>query len=139
LPDGTTTIPGTVASVGRVASVPNAAANGAAGGAGSSTGQGSGSAAAIPVTITIARSGITAGLDQAPVQVQITEQEDRNVLAVPVTALLATPGGGYAVRVSGQSRRLIPVTVGVFDDTSGLVEVSGPGLAVGLSVEVAQG
>jgi peptidoglycan hydrolase-like protein with peptidoglycan-binding domain len=138
LPDGTTTMPGTVASVGLVATVPAAAANGASGGSGSGAGQGSG-AAAIPVTITIARSGVTAGLDQAPVQVQITSREDKNVLAVPVTALLAVPGGGYAVRVSGQSHRLIPVTVGVFDDATGLVEVSGPGLAAGLSVEVAQG
>jgi hypothetical protein len=31
------------------------------------------------------------------------------------------------------------VTAGVFDDATGLVEVSGPGLAAGLPVEVAQG
>jgi len=139
LPAGTTTMPGTVASVGLVATVPNAAGSDASGGAGAGAGQGSGGGAAIPVTITIPRSGITAGLDQAPVQVQITSREDKNVLAVPVTALLAVPGGGYAVRVSGQSHRLIPVTAGVFDDATGLVEVSGPGLAAGLSVEVAQG
>ena len=69
----------------------------------------------------------------------ITQQRDRNVLAVPVTALLARPGDGYAVRVSRSGHRLIPVTTGLFDDASGLVEVSGPGLAAGLTVEVAQG
>jgi HlyD family secretion protein len=134
LPDGTTTVHGTVASVGRVATVSNAAAPNAAG-------QGSGGApsAAFPVTIRIGKSRIPAGLDQAPVQVAITQQRDRNVLAVPVTALLALPGGGYAVRLSGPTRRLIEVTTGLFDDATGLVEVTGPGLAAGLTVEVAQG
>lgn len=141
LPDGTTTVPGRVASVGRVATVPD----GASGGTSSTSGpvpatQGSGSGqAAIPVTITIGGSAVTAGLDQAPVQVQITQQRDSDVLAVPVTALLAVPGGGYAVRLSGAAGRLIPVTTGLFDDATGLVEVSGPGLAAGLSVQVAQG
>ena len=129
MPDGTTTVPGTVASVGRVATVSNAA------------GQGSGGApsAAVPVTIKIGQSRIPAGLDQAPVQVAITQQRDRNVLAVPVTALLALPGHGYAVRLTGPAHRLIEVTTGLFDDATGLVEVTGPGLAAGLTVEVAQG
>ena len=136
LPDGTTTIRGTVASVGRVATAPNSAS----GGGSNSGGQGSGAAqAAVPVTITIGRTAVTAGLDQAPVQVAITQQQDRNVLAVPVTALLALPGGGYGVRLSGSARRLIPVTTVLFDDATGLVEVSGPGLSAGLSVQVAQG
>ena len=129
MPDGTTTVPGTVASVGRVATVSNAA------------GQGSGGApsAAVPVTIKIGQSRIPAGLDQAPVQVAITQQRDRNVLAVPVTALLALPDGGYAVRLSDPARRLIPVTTGLFDDATGVVEVTGRGLAAGQAVEVAQG
>jgi peptidoglycan hydrolase-like protein with peptidoglycan-binding domain len=133
LPGGTTTVPGTVASVGRVATVSNAAPN--------TAGQGSGGAqsAAFPVTIRIGQSRIPAGLDQAPVQVAITQQRDRNVLAVPVTALLALPGGGYAVRLSGPTRRLIEVTTGLFDDATGLVEVTGRGLTAGLTVEVAQG
>lgn len=127
LPDGTTTVRGTVADVGRVAARVDTGANSA-----------SGAPAAIPVTIAIAGAGVAAGLDQAPVQVEITQQRDRGVLAVPVTALLALPGGGYAVRVSGPSHRLIRVTTGLFDDATGLVEVSGPGLSAGLSVEVAQ-
>jgi HlyD family secretion protein len=137
LPDGTTTVPGTVASVGQVATAPNGASGGTSGTSGQ--GSGSGQAAAIPVTITIGGTAVTAGLDQSPVQVAITEQEDRNVLAVPVTALLALPGGGYAVRLSGTAALLIPVTTGLFDDATGLVEVSGPGLAAGQSVQVAQG
>jgi peptidoglycan hydrolase-like protein with peptidoglycan-binding domain len=133
MPGGTTTVPGTVASVGRVATVSNAAPDAA--------GQGSGGtpSAAFPVTIRIGQSRIPAGLDQAPVQVSIIQQRDRSVLAVPVTALLALPGGGYAVRLSEPTGRLIEVTTGLFDDATGLVEVTGRGLAAGLTVQVAQG
>ena len=137
LPDGTTTIPGTVRSVGTVAAPPP-------GGAGTSGANQGGQAAAsgaaadvIPVTIVIG-APVPAGLDQAPVQVAITEQRANSVLAVPVTALLAEPEGGYAVQVAGPRGLLIPVTTGIFDDASGLVAVSGPGLAPGLSVTVAQ-
>jgi peptidoglycan hydrolase-like protein with peptidoglycan-binding domain len=142
LPDGTTTVKGTVRSVGTVATSPGDAGSGGspsgAGAGGGAAGGGSGSAAVIPVTITIA-SAIPAGLDQAPVQVSITGQRADGVLAVPVTALLAAPDGGYDVQVSGPHGRLIPVTTGLFDDASGLVAVTGPGLAAGLSVTVAQG
>ena len=42
-------------------------------------------------------------------------------------ALLAQSSGGYAVEVAGagNTRRLVPVTVGIFDDTDGLVQVTG--------------
>jgi hypothetical protein len=131
LPDGTTTVPGTVSTVGSVTSAPPAQAGSSA------QGQSNTPAAVIPVVIRLA--GYPGGLDQAPVQVRITEQEDKNVLAVPVTALLAQPGGGYAVRAaSAPPHRLIPVTVGLYDDETGLIEVSGPGLTPGLSVEEGQ-
>jgi peptidoglycan hydrolase-like protein with peptidoglycan-binding domain len=147
LPDGTTTVPGTVRTVGTVATSPGdggsgGGTDGSAGGTGTtggSSGGGGGSAAVIPVTITIA-SAVPAGLDQAPVQVSITDSRADGVLAVPVTALLAAPAGGYEVQVAaGAPRgRLIPVTTGLFDDASGLVAVTGPGLTAGLSVVVAQ-
>ena len=147
LPDGTTTVRGTVRSVGRVAMSPGDAGtsggtgggtSGGTGGTGAAGGGASGTADVIPVTVTIA-SAIPAGLDQAAVQVSITEQHADGVLAVPVTALLAAPDGGYEVRVAGAHGRLIPVTTGLFDDASSLVAVTGPGLTAGLSVTVAQG
>lgn len=139
LPDGTTTVAGTVTAVGRVATAPAAGAaasgaNAAAGGA-----SGGGQAAVIGVTITLRTSAIPAGLDQAPVQVAITQQRADGVLAVPVTALLARAGGGYAVQAAGPHGRLIPVTTGLFDDSTGLVAVTGTGLTAGLRVAVAQG
>ena len=59
-------------------------------------------------------------------------------LVVPVNALLALASGGYAVEeVEGNgSRRLVGVTVGLFDDSLGLVQVRGSGLAAGQRVVV---
>jgi multidrug efflux pump subunit AcrA (membrane-fusion protein) len=67
-------------------------------------------------------------LDQAPVTVYITTAATQGpVLAVPVGALLARSAGGYSVEVTGagNTRRLVPVTVGIFNDSSGLVQVTG--------------
>lgn len=74
--------------------------------------------------------------DQAPVQVAITLEVHRNVLAVPVLALLAEPNEKYAVRVvSGLTRTLVDVVPGI-QGSSGLIEVTSPGLAAGDLVEV---
>ena len=81
----------------------------------------------------------TAGnLDQAPVEVSITEQSVSDALAVPVNALVALAGAGYAVEEveANGTHRLVPVTPGLFDDTQGLVQVAGSGLAVGQLVVV---
>jgi multidrug efflux pump subunit AcrA (membrane-fusion protein) len=66
-------------------------------------------------------------LDQAPVTVNITTASASNALVVPVGALLAQPSGGYAVEVvgAGSTRHLVPVTVGLFDDFTGVVQVTG--------------
>ena len=76
--------------------------------------------------------------DQAPVQVGITTARVRDALTVPVTALLAQSGGGYAVEVVGAGARnhLVPVSLGMFDDADGLVQVTSPSLAAGQEVVV---
>jgi hypothetical protein len=80
----------------------------------------------------------TGSLDQAPVNVAITTARVSNVLAVPVDALLALSGGGYAVEEIGAAGRhhLVAVTTGLFDDSDGQVQVAGNGLAVGQRVVV---
>ena len=82
--------------------------------------------------------GAAGSLDQAPVTVNITtESSPGPVLAAPVTALVAQSPGGYAVEVvgPGNTRRYVPVRPGIFDDTSGLVQVTGA-LAPGQRVVV---
>jgi len=136
LPDGAT-IPGTVTTVGRVAVQPSTGTG--QDGQGQDQGaNGNGSEpATIQVTVRLANLRSAANLDQAPVQVAITTEAHKGVLAVPISALLAQPGGGYAVElVEGASHRRIVVRTGLFDETAGLVEVQGAGLAEGTKVEV---
>jgi hypothetical protein len=115
LPDGSTT-PGVITSVGTVAS-------------------GSSSSATVPVSVKLTNPSAAGSLDQAPMTVYITTSSVSNVLVVQVGALLAQPSGGYAVEVvgAGNTRHLVPVTVGLFDDNAGLVQVTGnlrPGVRV---------
>lgn len=103
----------------------------------SAAGSSSGSQATIPVTIKLKGHVTGAGLDQAPVSVNFAEAVASNVLSVPVTALLATPGGKYVVKEAQAPHRLIPVTTGLF--AAGYVQVSGPGIYSGLQVTNSQG
>jgi hypothetical protein len=82
--------------------------------------------------------GATGSLDQAPVDVSITTATANNVLVVPVDALLALAGGGYAVEQVGAGGRhsLLRVTTGLFDDADGIVAITGAGLAAGQRVVV---
>jgi peptidoglycan hydrolase-like protein with peptidoglycan-binding domain len=92
--------------------------------------------ATIPVRITLDHPSEAGRLDGAPVTVGFASGTHKGVLAVPVRALLAQPGGTYAVKVvdATGAGRTIPVELGVFAD--GMVEVSGSGLATGMKVEV---
>ena len=73
-----------------------------------------GASSTIPVTITLSGHHTGAGLDQAAVSVNFAQQRADNVLSVPVTALLATSGGNYAVQEAAAPHQLIPVTTGLF-------------------------
>jgi hypothetical protein len=70
--------------------------------------------------------------------VSITTTSVHHVLVVPVNALLALTAGGYAVEEveHGGLRRLVAVSLGLFDDADGLVQVSGSGIAAGQRVVV---
>jgi multidrug efflux pump subunit AcrA (membrane-fusion protein) len=74
-------------------------------------------------------------LEAASVDVEFTTGRREDVLAVPITALLALPGGGYGVEVTdGNAARLVEVETGLF--AGGMVEVSGEGIAEGMRVRV---
>jgi peptidoglycan hydrolase-like protein with peptidoglycan-binding domain len=90
------------------------------------------SAPTIDVDVTPTDPAATGHLDQAPVNVSITTESVQDALAVPIDALLALAGGGYALEVAeGRVHRLEAVSLGLFDDADGLVQVSGQGVSAG--------
>jgi multidrug efflux pump subunit AcrA (membrane-fusion protein) len=127
LPDGTTG-EGTITAIGSVATNTTPSDSGS-----------NSTSATVNVAVSLAKASAAGSLDQAPVTVNITNDSAHQVLAVPTTALLSLAGGGYAVEVVGPdgTHHLVDVTTGIFDDQSGMVEVSGTGLAAGQHVVVA--
>jgi hypothetical protein len=98
----------------------------------------SGSTPTITVGVTPSDPVATGTWDQAPVQIGITTASVHDALVVPLTALLARSGGGYAVEVirPGARNHLVAVSLGLFDDAEGLVAVNGPGLFAGQRVVI---
>jgi len=112
--------PGVVTSVGNVASTPSGGGN-----------------PTITVEVTPSDPAATGTLDQAPVEVAITTGSVTNTLVVPVDALLALSSGGYAVEVvTAGVHHLVPVSLGLFDDADGLVQITGSGLSAGQRIVV---
>ncbi|MCZ9340729.1 peptidoglycan-binding protein, partial [Streptomyces sp. TRM76130] len=76
----------------------------------------------------------------AAVDVTLKSESREDVLAVPVNALVARDGGGYALEVVKPSAPhgvvLVPVELGIFADS--MVEVSGSGITEGTVVGVAR-
>jgi hypothetical protein len=123
LPDNTTRA-GTIASIGNVAT--------AQGGQGGQQGD-----ATIAVKVTFDDPATAPKLDQAPVKVRVTTNAARNVMAVPVSALLARSGGGYVLeRLTAEGiTEQVPVQLGTFADN--FVQVTGD-IKVGDEVVVAK-
>lgn len=84
-------------------------------------------AATIPAYISLDDPAKAAGLDQAPVRVNITTSGVDNALSVPVTAIVGKTGGGFAVEVVRPDGRheLVAVELGLFDTAGGRVQVTG--------------
>lgn len=92
---------------------------------------------AVEVTVIIPDQAALGLLVAAPVDVDFVSQERADVLAVPVAALLALAEGGYGVEiVDGDNTYIVPVRTGMF--AGGRVEVSGEGIAEGVTVGVAR-
>ncbi len=90
------------------------------------------------IAVTIALRGKAArgtGYDQAPVDVGFEVERRKDVLVVPVTALLARAGGGFAVE-RAEDRKLVDVEPGTHADD--MVEVAGDGLEAGTKVVIAE-
>jgi hypothetical protein len=127
LPDNSTT-PGRISYVGTVATTPSS----------SGGDQGGSSSPTIEVDVTPTDPAATGKLDQAPVTVSITTSSVKNAVYVPVSALLALASGGYAVEEIGAGgvHHLVAVQVGLFDDQSGDVQISGSGIEPGQRVVI---
>jgi hypothetical protein len=131
LPSNSTT-PGTITAIGPVPPSPSSS---------SSSSQGSSSSAATPseqLTVTPSDPSATGTATGVAVQVSLTTEEAANVLAAPISALLALSGGGYGVEIVEPSgtHRLVGVTTGLYSNT--LVEVRGSGIVAGTKVVVSQ-
>jgi hypothetical protein len=146
LPDNKTTT-GVVTSIGTTASDSSSGSGpGSTGSGSSSSGSSSGDSssssssapsATVNVDIRLDHPAAAGTLDQAPITVSITTSTVNNVLAVPTDALISEPSG-YGVEVAGPhgTRHIVPVLLGLFDDATGLVQVTGQGLAAGQQVVV---
>lgn len=120
LPSGQV-VDGTIAAVGTVAT------------AAESDAPGGGTESTIEVVVTIADQAALGTLDEAPVDVALRSAAREDVLTVPVAALLALAEGGYGLEiVEDTTSRVVAVEPGMFAD--GRVEVSGPGIAEGVTV-----
>jgi hypothetical protein len=137
MPDGSV-VNGKITHVSPIAqSSTSGSGSGGSGGSGSSGNSSGSPSATIPVTIELHGHLPASGLDQAAVSVNFQQQKASNVLSVPVTALLATAGGGYAVQEAAPPHRLIPITPGLF--AAGYVQISGAQIYPGLQVTDSQG
>lgn len=84
----------------------------------------------VEVIVTPTDQQAVADLDSAAVQVTVTGETHKGVLAVPVGALVALREGGYAVQKPDGT--YLPVETGMFSRE--LVEISGKGITEGMTV-----
>ncbi|MFG1688477.1 peptidoglycan-binding protein [Nonomuraea sp. NPDC049269] len=96
-------------------------------------GQGADPETRVEALISLGTQKAAKGLDKAAVDVTFTASKRKNVLTVPIAALVALQEGGYGVEVvEGGKSRYVGVKTGLF--SGGRVEISGDGLTEGMSV-----
>lgn len=84
------------------------------------------------MTITIADQKSVGRLESGPVTVEYVGREVKDVLSVPVAALVALAEGGHGLET--EDGRFVAVRTGLFAD--GNVQVSGPGVDEGMKVRI---
>jgi len=131
-------LPSGVSSPGEVTGIGPPAPSGTGTGGTAAPAPGGSGAATTVLTVRPAHPRRTGTASGVPVQVSLTTHSADGVLAVPVSALLALSGGGYGLEVVEPSgaHRLVGVRTGVFAGSQ--VQVSGPQIAAGTTVVVAQ-
>ncbi|MFI0895599.1 peptidoglycan-binding protein [Streptomyces sp. NPDC020983] len=122
LPAGTS-VQGTVVAVGKQASAPE----GADGGGGQAE-----AGATVPVTVSVKDQKALGSLESGPVTVGYVGRQAKDVLSVPVSALVALAGGGYGLET--EDGRFVAVRTRLFAD--GDVEVSGAAVREGMKVRI---
>ncbi|GII34902.1 efflux RND transporter periplasmic adaptor subunit [Planotetraspora mira] len=91
----------------------------------------------IETVVSLADPKAAVGIEAAVVNVVFTAAERKNVLTVPVGALVALAEGGYGVEVvEGSTTHYIKVETGLF--ANGRVEITGDGLNEGMTVGMPQ-
>ncbi|MDN3265255.1 peptidoglycan-binding domain-containing protein [Streptomyces sp. CSDS2] len=122
LPNGNS-VQGKVAAIGRQATAPEG---------GGGEGGGTARPATIPVTVTIEDQRAVGRLESGPVTVEYVGEEARDVLTVPVSALVALAEGGHGLETA--DGRFVAVQTGMFAD--GKVEVRGAAVREGMKVRI---
>lgn len=99
------------------------------------TSQGDRPETSIEVVVSLTDPNAAAGIEAAVVNVTFTAAERKDVLSVPIAALVALAEGGYGVEVVEESgTHYVKVTTGLF--ANGRVEVTGEGLREGMTVGI---
>ena len=136
------TVAGTVSAVGTPGPVSGSGSNQSSSAGGGGTGGGGSSSGSAPptgpsITVVPDHPDDTGTQSGVAVEVTLTAALVHDVLAAPISSLLALAGGGYGVEVvDGGAHHLVGVTTGVF--TGSQVAVSGVGIDAGTTVVVAQ-
>jgi peptidoglycan hydrolase-like protein with peptidoglycan-binding domain len=95
----------------------------------------SGDDAKVPVEVRLDDPQDAAKAGQSPVSVEFATTTRKDVLSVPVEALLALPEGGFGVQLlDGSTPTVVKIQIGLF--AGGQVEITGGNLAEGMKVGV---
>ncbi|WP_406382401.1 peptidoglycan-binding protein [Streptomyces sp. NBC_01618] len=138
LPDGRS-VKGKVARVGKDASGSGGSGTDGTDGGGGGGGESKTRTATVSVVITFDDQSSLGRLESGPVTVRHVVAQRKDILTVPVAALVALAEGGHGLELAennggGGTGHFVPVITGLFAD--GRVEVNGPQVHEGMKVKI---